>query len=123
MIKEAVPPRELCARDRMLLRAGSRALAILFRIPKLYVSAFIITLSFFTYFLSTKSVTSLDTRFAVPVAISILKEGNIHLDEFKADITSRNEYGTVEHDGHIYNYFPLGPSLAALPVVFHILRV
>jgi hypothetical protein len=47
------------------------------------------------------------------VAESLLRDGDIRLDEFAGKLTGN----TREEGGHLYNYFPLGPSLLMTPLV------
>ncbi len=58
-----------------------------------------------------------DTIWSIPTAVSLLDRGSAALDEYRPTIAQTN-YGTYEVNGHSYNYFPLGPSLVALPVLF-----
>ncbi|WP_342376191.1 hypothetical protein NVS55_33680 [Myxococcus stipitatus] len=60
--------------------------------------------------------TPFDSKLTLPTTVSILREGNIHLDEY-APTFETFRHGLDERDGHLYNFFPLGPSLAALPMV------
>jgi hypothetical protein len=62
-----------------------------------------------------------DTIWAIPTAISLLREGNADLDEYAPTVARRQRYGIVEAGGHLYNSFPLGPSLpaAALLALFN----
>ncbi|WP_338863755.1 hypothetical protein [Myxococcus stipitatus] len=57
-----------------------------------------------------------DSKLLVPTALSILREGNIELDEYSQTF-SWFRHGVFDLNGHVYNYFPLGPSLVALPMV------
>jgi hypothetical protein len=65
-------------------------------------------------------ITSYDSRWSIPTARSILHEGNIDLEEyrarFEADPGSRYALETI--DGRHYAASPIGASLVALPVVF-----
>ena len=59
--------------------------------------------------------TTFDSKLVSPTVVSILREGNIDLDEFGP------AYGNVTHGlwlqkGHAYNIYPVGVSLAVLPV-------
>jgi hypothetical protein len=47
------------------------------------------------------------------VAESLLRDGDIRLDEFAATLRGN----TREDGGHVYNYFPVGPSLLMTPLV------
>jgi hypothetical protein len=46
------------------------------------------------------------------VARSLVADGDIRLDEFSATLTGN----TLVDGGHVYNYFPLGPSLLIAPL-------
>lgn len=67
---------------------------------------------------STKLYTSGDSIWSIPTAISIVKEGNVNLDEYKDIAEAYSYYGIRVVDGHLYNDFPIGVSLLALPFVF-----
>jgi hypothetical protein len=60
--------------------------------------------------------TPFDSKLTLPTTVSLLREGNITLDEY-APTFETYRHGLYEWDGHLYNFFPLGPSLAALPLV------
>jgi hypothetical protein len=57
-----------------------------------------------------------DSGWTVPVAVSLLREGNADLDEY-APSFPLHEHGLWGQGSHTYNYYPLGPSLVALPFV------
>lgn len=59
-----------------------------------------------------------DSRWVFPVALSILREGNTDLDEYRDRLTIEPKYNIIEVDGHLYNLFPLGPSLVVLPLAY-----
>lgn len=58
-----------------------------------------------------------DSIWSIPTAVSIIREGNIDLDEYR-DQARVGVHGIAQHNGRLYNFFPLGPSLAALPYVW-----
>lgn len=60
--------------------------------------------------------TPFDSKLTPLTAVSLLREGNITLDEY-APTFEKYHHGVYELNGHVYNFFPLGPSLAALPLV------
>lgn len=60
--------------------------------------------------------TPFDSKLTLPTTLSLLREGNLDLDEYAPSFQTYR-HGLHEHEGHLYNYFPLGPSLAALPLV------
>jgi hypothetical protein len=58
------------------------------------------------------------------VSQSLVENGNIRLDAYQDDLilneSMQSHVSTgviVEQDGHLYNYFPVGPSILSLPVV------
>lgn len=63
-----------------------------------------------------------DTRWYIPVALSLLEEGNNNLDEYRDIMTSR-DYAVMGYRGHLYNFFPIGPSLVAVPFVYALDRL
>lgn len=63
-------------------------------------------------------VTSSDSRWFVPVALSLIHEGDVDLDEFAARIEADRDYAIRRVDGHAYNLFPIGTALVALPLVW-----
>ena len=66
----------------------------------------------------TGVITSYDSIWSIPVARSLLREGNTDLDEYPAQLAANGFYGTELIGGHYYSIFPIGPSLVALPVVY-----
>jgi hypothetical protein len=60
--------------------------------------------------------TSFDSGWTVPLAYSILEEGNTDLDEFEA-IVPTDDYRVITVDGHLRSYYPVGPALVVLPPV------
>lgn len=69
-----------------------------------------------TVYLACPVHNGFDSGWTVPVTVSILREGNIDLDEYRPTF-SRHPHGVVEVGARAFNYFPLGPSLVALPFV------
>lgn len=63
-----------------------------------------------------------DTRWYIPVALSLIEEGNNNLDEYRDIMTSR-DYAVMRYGGHLYNFFPIGPSLIAVPFVYALDRL
>ncbi|MFN2188305.1 MAG: glycosyltransferase family 39 protein, partial [Candidatus Promineifilaceae bacterium] len=65
-----------------------------------------------------------DPKFTLLVSQSIVDNGTIRLDAYRDDMlfseptVKHIQNGTIiEHDGHLYNYFPTGPSIFTLPIV------
>lgn len=77
---------------------------------------FFITLAIYLVNLETTPVS--DSRWAVYVALSLVREGNSTLDEYEALIASHDNYAVLVVDGHLHSLFPLGASMFAVPVVF-----
>src|SRR5262249_33967021 len=63
-----------------------------------------------------------DTIWSIPTAVSLLDRGSATLDEYRPTIAQMS-FGVYQVNGHFYNYYPLGPSLVALPILFAVDRV
>lgn len=70
-----------------------------------------------------------DSMWSIPAAMSIIREGNIDLDEYEEItvtndlwgelVVRRDDHSAVESiDGHLYTKFPVGTSLVAVPFLF-----
>jgi len=69
------------------------------------------------YNANLRQISSDDTRAARYVPISLLREGNLALDEFFPSVTGDTlPYYLFEKDGHRYDSYPLITPLIALPV-------
>jgi hypothetical protein len=65
-----------------------------------------------------------DPKFTLLVSQSILDNGTIRLDDYREDLLLSRSVDfhleasiLVEQDGHLYNYFPAGPSIFSVPIV------
>jgi len=90
---------------------------------KKYQKPILIALIFLTVFIThlMSSVrTSGDSRWNVATALSIIREGNIDLDEYAERIEKEDNYGVTVVNGHIYNSWPVGTSVLSVPFVFMI---
>jgi hypothetical protein len=65
-------------------------------------------------------ITSGDSRWFLPTAVSIIEHGNINLDEYAERIEEDEFYGIEAVDGHYYNQFPIGTALLSLPPVWFV---
>jgi hypothetical protein len=65
--------------------------------------------------ISSPVMTSLDSRWSLPTAKSLVKEGNTDLDEYRSKIDPE-DYRIKEIKGHLYSIFPVGASLLAAPI-------
>ncbi len=54
---------------------------------------------------------------AVPIAVSIVHEGNLTLDEYRDVPGFAEHYSMSERDGHLVGFFPWAVALPAVPVV------
>ena len=78
----------------------------------------ILFFSLFFIFLNTPFTTVSDSKFTIPLAVSVLKEGNINLDEFGSEIREHVSRGSiVKIDDHFYYYFPIGTAILSIPFV------
>jgi len=55
---------------------------------------------------------------SIYTTMSIIKEGNINLNEYKDILGKRNYYGIQNIDRNLYNKFPIGSSLISIPFIF-----
>ncbi|WP_141332683.1 hypothetical protein [Myxococcus sp. AB025B] len=76
----------------------------------------LLLLGFFSVLAAFPVYTPFDSKLTLPTTLSLLREGNIALDEY-APTFQVHQNGLFERDGHYCNYFPLGPSLVAVPMV------
>lgn len=58
-----------------------------------------------------------DSLWSIPTAVSIVREHNIDLIEYRPLIHARDRYGIRKKFGQPFNYFPLGASLLAVPLI------
>lgn len=73
---------------------------------------------FIVYF-NSKNIISFDSKWIVHTAMSIIKQGNADLDEYKK-IIGDSDYRIENINTHIYTVYPIGISVIALPFVFAI---
>jgi hypothetical protein len=67
----------------------------------------------------SKNYTPFDSYWVLPVSLSILRHGDVNLDEYASTRLPKPPVAHALHrvGEHTYNAFPLGPSLIALPTV------
>jgi hypothetical protein len=76
-----------------------------------------IFVSYMNFATSVRRDNGSDNSLYIPTAFSILKDGDIDISEVTND--ADKFYGNLRLPGsRVVNYFPLGPSLVALPFVF-----
>lgn len=78
-------------------------------VPLLFLAAFLV-------YLISPVIESSDSRLSLHVSMSLIRQGNTQLDSYTSLVDG---YYALEHiDNHIYNIYPIGPSLLALPFVW-----
>lgn len=76
----------------------------------------VIALTYLVYVVSPfKNQT--DSIWTIPTVASLLSEGNADLDEYASTLEAHHQYAIQVVRGRHYSFFPLGPVLAALPLV------
>jgi hypothetical protein len=60
---------------------------------------------------------SMDSRWSIHLAKSIITEGDLDLDEYNS-IISPDDFRTEWINGHRYSYFPIGTPVLAVPFVY-----
>lgn len=73
----------------------------------------------FIFHVLSLNMTPSDSRWSIHIAMSIIKKGDINLDEY-ADLIKNESRGIIYENGHFYSYRSIGPSLVALPFVYSI---
>jgi len=58
-----------------------------------------------------------DSRWSIHLALSVIREGNLNLDEYQQMIDP-TDYAIQTIQGHQYSFFPIGAPLLAVPFVF-----
>jgi hypothetical protein len=64
----------------------------------------------------------MDSVWTVPIAMSIIKQGNTDLDEYRNSVTDRQFFGAEIVRTHIQPYFPIGTPVLVVPFVYIISR-
>jgi len=77
---------------------------------------FIVFSVVFLLHLSSEVMTPYDSKHTILVTRSIITDGKVNLDKYRSFIKP-NDHGIEFIDGHIYNFFPIGVSLLAIPIV------
>ena len=61
--------------------------------------------------------TSFDSRWTIHTALSMVRDGDTALDQWEEFLRHDDYYAIERIDGHLYNRYPVGPSLFAVPAV------
>jgi hypothetical protein len=62
--------------------------------------------------------TSTDSAWTIHVAASILREGNVNLDEYRSLMDLQSDYRLRVIRGHVYDYYPIATPVLVAPVVW-----
>jgi hypothetical protein len=70
-----------------------------------------------TGYVTSRNITSFDSVWSMHTTMSLLREGNTNLDEYR-DLIDRLSirHATETIDGHLYNVYPVGSSVVAAPL-------
>lgn len=71
----------------------------------------------FLVHLVSPTVTSTDSRWSIPAAVSLARHGDFDLDEYEPVIEREGRYAVHVQDGHTFSYFPYGTTLLVAPAV------
>ena len=94
-------------------RAGSGSSARLTRVA-LPLAVF---LTVFVVHVRSPVMTSYDSRWSIFTAMSMIRGGDTDLDEYGLLVEEARFYGVERRGGHLYDVYPIGPALLALPFV------
>ena len=75
---------------------------------------FVVWMAFF----QTKVFNQNDSLWNIYTTISIVKEGNLDLDEYQELFPKAFNANLTQSNGHFYNYYPYGPSILAIPYIW-----
>jgi len=82
------------------------------------IIALIFFIVFIGHFWGSRNSTSFDSMWSIPAALSIIREKNVDLDEYRR-IIEKEEYYAVEIVGnHLYPVYPTGTPIIAIPFVY-----
>lgn len=77
----------------------------------------------FAVYLASPVTTSTDSAWTFHVAASILRQGNVDLDEYRNEINLQLDYRLRVVGGHIYYYYPVATPLLVTPVVWAVNQI
>lgn len=82
---------------------------------KIFFWPTLVFLAVLAVYLPTGNYPSSDSLWSVPLARSVIREGDLGLDEYRPPA---NDYRVKNVGGRLYSAFPVGAALCALPVVW-----
>jgi len=80
-----------------------------------FVFGMIFSVVFIAHFFFSPITTLYDSRWTLYTTVSLLKEGNTDLEEYRHILRANDFYSIEQVDGRAYTKYPLGASLIALP--------
>lgn len=83
-------------------------------LKRLGLLAFIFLIVFMGHFLWSKIYTAFDSGWNVYTSMSLMKERNTDLDEYRG-LMKKDDHRIQRINGHSYNFFPVGTSILSLP--------
>ncbi|MBI5869667.1 MAG: hypothetical protein HZB44_01730 [Actinobacteria bacterium] len=87
--------------------------------PLAQATLLILIFTIIVYLISFLSLPVLaDSRWSIPTAVSIYKEGDVDLNEYRAVVKANDYYKVRTIGSRLYNEFPIGVSLLVLPIVY-----
>ena len=72
---------------------------------------------FLAHFLSSVT-TSFDSKWSLYLSMSLLREGNLDLDEYEGIIAKNGYFAVKRVDGHLRSIFPVGTPVLTAPLVY-----
>jgi hypothetical protein len=87
------------------------------RIHIKFVPILVFIIVFWAHAISPGNQTATDAKWSIHVAQSLLREGNLDLDEY-SDLIPPLDYRVSTFQDRIYPHYPIGSSLLATPFVF-----
>lgn len=67
---------------------------------------------------NSKVIVATDSMWSIYLAQSLVNDGDLILDEYKALAKERKNYGLRKRKGQLYSYFPVGTAIMASPFVW-----
>jgi hypothetical protein len=86
--------------------------------PKMLLPPLLVFIVAFAGYLATPRSSQVysDSRWSIHLALSVIREGNLNLEEYKRMITP-DDYAIRDYKGHKYSFYPIGAPLLAIPFV------